>query len=107
MSAKNILDTILSIQPKDSSGGVGETREATVYRLADDMLSKLPKDYIPFEVRRLHDDYKCIPLNIDQICQFDDVQCFSNLLLRTQNNPRIIYYYTTGHCIWCVACELN
>ncbi|KAI8520037.1 Dynein heavy chain 5, axonemal [Branchiostoma belcheri] len=47
--AKDVLDTILSIQPKDSSGGVGETREAIVYRMADDMLDKLPKDYIPFE----------------------------------------------------------
>ena len=41
-----ILDSILSIQPKDSSGGTGETRESVVYRLADDMLDKLPNDYI-------------------------------------------------------------
>ncbi|XP_067366741.1 dynein axonemal heavy chain 5 isoform X3 [Channa argus] len=49
--AKDVLDTILSIQPKDSSSGRGETREAVVSRLADDMLEKLPPDYIPFEVR--------------------------------------------------------
>lgn len=48
--AKDVLDTILSIQPKDSSSGGGETREAVVVRLADDMLEKLPVDYIPFEV---------------------------------------------------------
>lgn len=48
--AKDVLDTILSIQPKDSSSGRGETREAVVSRLADDMLEKLPPDYIPFEV---------------------------------------------------------
>lgn len=48
--AKNCLDTILSIQPKDSSGGAGETRESVVNRLADDMLEKLPEDYIPHEV---------------------------------------------------------
>ena len=48
--AKNCLDTILSIQPKDSSGGAGETRESVVNRLADDMLDKLPEDYIPHEV---------------------------------------------------------
>ncbi|XP_061572400.1 dynein axonemal heavy chain 5 [Cololabis saira] len=49
--AKDVLDTILSIQPKDSSSGQGETREAAVSRLADDMLNKLPPDYVPFEVR--------------------------------------------------------
>lgn len=48
--AKDVLDTILSIQPKDSSSGSGETREAVVARLADDMLEKLPADYVPFEV---------------------------------------------------------
>ena len=48
--AKSCLDTILSIQPKDSSGGGGETREAVVQRLADDMLDKLPENYIAHEV---------------------------------------------------------
>lgn len=49
-AARDVLDTILSIQPKDSSGGGGETRESVVYRLSDDMLDKLPSDYDPFEV---------------------------------------------------------
>lgn len=52
--AKDVLDTILSIQPKDSSSGGGETREAVVGRLADDMLDKLPADYVPFEVSNHH-----------------------------------------------------
>lgn len=48
--AKEVLDTILNIQPKDSSAGTGETRESIVHRIADDMLNKLPDDYVPHEV---------------------------------------------------------
>ena len=48
-----MLETIVSIQPKDSSGTGGETREAVVYRLAEDMLLKLPSNYVPHEVRGL------------------------------------------------------
>lgn len=45
-----MLSTIVNIQPKDSSGGGGETRESIVYRLADDMLEKLPEDYVAHQV---------------------------------------------------------
>lgn len=48
--ARDVLDTILGIQPKDSSGGGDETREAVVARLAADMLEKLPPDYCSLEV---------------------------------------------------------
>uniref|UniRef100_A0A8D0EUF3 Uncharacterized protein n=1 Tax=Strix occidentalis caurina TaxID=311401 RepID=A0A8D0EUF3_STROC len=48
--ANETLSTIVSIQPKDSSTGGGETREAVVQRLADEMLEKLPPDYNPHEV---------------------------------------------------------
>ncbi|XP_028903091.1 dynein heavy chain 8, axonemal isoform X1 [Ornithorhynchus anatinus] len=50
-TASEVLETITNIQPKESGGGPGETREAIVYRLAEDMLSKLPPDYIPHEVK--------------------------------------------------------
>lgn len=53
-TAKDVLDTIMSIQPKDSGGGSGETRESVVTRQADDMLEKLPNDYIPHEVREFY-----------------------------------------------------
>ena len=48
--AQEALGTILDIQPKDSCGGGGETRETVVYKLADEMLEKVPPDYIPHEV---------------------------------------------------------
>uniref|UniRef100_A0A8C2TFR5 Dynein axonemal heavy chain 8 n=1 Tax=Coturnix japonica TaxID=93934 RepID=A0A8C2TFR5_COTJA len=50
-TAADVLDTITNIQPKESGSGPGETREAIVYRLAEDMLEKLPPDYIPHEVK--------------------------------------------------------
>uniref|UniRef100_A0A8C5KN64 Dynein, axonemal, heavy chain 8 n=1 Tax=Jaculus jaculus TaxID=51337 RepID=A0A8C5KN64_JACJA len=50
-TASAVLETITNIQPKESGGGVGETREAIVYRLSEDMLSKLPPDYLPHEVK--------------------------------------------------------
>ncbi|CAF3386329.1 unnamed protein product [Rotaria sp. Silwood1] len=50
-TADSILATIVNIQPKDAGAGGGETRESVVYRQCDDMLSKLPEDYIPHEVR--------------------------------------------------------
>ena len=49
-TANTMLATIVNIQPKDTAGSGGETRESMVYRLADDFLSKLPADYISHEV---------------------------------------------------------
>ncbi|KAI9150964.1 hypothetical protein H9P43_009579 [Blastocladiella emersonii ATCC 22665] len=43
--SQSMLETILSIQPKDSGGGSGETREDAVKRIANDLLSKLPDDF--------------------------------------------------------------
>ena len=47
---KEVLDTIMSIQPKDSSAGPGNTREDIVKDMAKDFLSKLPGDYAPHDV---------------------------------------------------------
>ena len=51
-TAKGLLDQIIEIQPKESGGGsAGESREAIVGRIAEDMLAKLPQLYSPFEVK--------------------------------------------------------
>lgn len=74
-TAKTILDTILNIQPKDSSAGTGDTREIVVYRLSDDMLEKLPNDYVPFEVKaRLQKMGPLAPMNIFLRQEIDRMQ---------------------------------
>ncbi|CAH8437868.1 unnamed protein product [Dicrocoelium dendriticum] len=50
-TANSMLAIIVNIQPKDSTGDSGETRESVVYGLANDILEKLPADYNPFEVK--------------------------------------------------------
>lgn len=47
----DMLFTIVSIQPKESSIGGGETRESLVERQAKEMLGKLPKDFDPYDVK--------------------------------------------------------
>ena len=66
--AKDVLDTIMSIQPKDSGSGSSKARESVVHRMASNMLSKLPEDYVPHEVRPhffLFVELQLIPLNVN------------------------------------------
>eukprot|EP00794_Sanderia_malayensis_P018805 gene18805-20701_t len=73
--AKDCLDLILSIQPKDSSSGGGETRESYVQRLADDMLEKLPANYASHEVRaRIQKMGSYAPMNIFLKQEIDRMQ---------------------------------
>lgn len=46
-----MLDTIISIQPKEAGVGSGESRETVVTRQAKDMLDKLPSPYDFFVVK--------------------------------------------------------
>ncbi|ELU05307.1 hypothetical protein CAPTEDRAFT_162628 [Capitella teleta] len=74
-TANTMLTTIVSIQPKDSGGSGGETRESVVYRLADDMLDKLPPDYVAHEVKdRLKKMGHLSPLNIFLRQELDRMQ---------------------------------
>lgn len=50
-TSAEVLNTITNIQPKESGGGSGVTRESIVYNMAEDMLNKLPPDYVPHQVR--------------------------------------------------------
>lgn len=73
--AASILDTVMSIQPKEGGGGGGETRESVVFRIAEDMLEKLPADYIQHEVKeRLKKMGHLHPLNIFLKQEIDRMQ---------------------------------
>lgn len=83
-TAKTVLDTILNIQPKESSGGTGETRESVVYRIAQDMLDKLPQDYIPHEVKaRLNKMDPLTSMNIFLRQEIDRMQKVISAVRRT------------------------
>ncbi|XP_055595824.1 dynein axonemal heavy chain 8 [Uranotaenia lowii] len=82
-----ILDTIISIQPKESSGGGGETREATVARLVKDMLKKVPPPYDPFAVKeRLRIMGHLGSMNIFLRQEIDRIQRIIHLVTVTLND---------------------
>ncbi|XP_052831159.1 dynein axonemal heavy chain 5-like [Octopus bimaculoides] len=74
-TAQSILDTILNIQPKDSSGGSGETRESIVYNISNDMLESLPADYVMFDVKAQLEKVGALePMNIFLRQEIDRMQ---------------------------------
>uniref|UniRef100_H2XPC8 AAA+ ATPase domain-containing protein n=1 Tax=Ciona intestinalis TaxID=7719 RepID=H2XPC8_CIOIN len=73
--ANDSLGTIVSIQPKESSGGSGETRESVVWKMAQEMLEKLPDDFLPHEVKsRLQKMGSIQPMNIFLRQEIDRMQ---------------------------------
>lgn len=87
--AQAILDTILSIQPKEGGNIRGsDTRESVVYRLADDMLEKMPKNYVDHEVREsLNRMGPLLPMAIFLRQEIDRMQ---RVILTVDNHTEII-----------------
>jgi dynein heavy chain len=85
---KEILDIIISVQPKESSGMSGETRESVVSRQVKDMISRLPQPYDEFEVKsRLIGDGKSpTPMNIFLRQEIDRIQKIILLVKSTLND---------------------
>ncbi|KAI3387946.1 hypothetical protein SNEBB_000651 [Seison nebaliae] len=89
-TAKKILDTILSVQPKDSTGTKGETRESVVYHRSTDMLNKLPDDYLKHEVKaRLQILGALQPMNIFLRQEIDRMQRVISLVRRTLTDLKL------------------
>jgi dynein heavy chain len=75
------LNTILDIQPKDSGGGGGETREEAVARMCKDFLEKLPADFVKHDVvDRLKAMGYYQPLNIFLRQEIDRMQAVIGLV---------------------------
>ncbi|KFQ24224.1 Dynein heavy chain 8, axonemal, partial [Merops nubicus] len=112
-TAADVLDTITNIQPKESGAGPGETREAIVYRLAEDMLEKLPPDYTPHEVKaRLITMGQLNPMNIFLRQEIDRMQKVIAIVRNTLNDLKLAiegtivmseastaYFLYMEHCI--------
>ena len=48
--AREVLETVSLIQPKEANLSNSETREDIIYRIANEMLEKMPPDYRHHEV---------------------------------------------------------
>ncbi|CAL7938026.1 unnamed protein product [Xylocopa violacea] len=76
-----VLDTIMSVQPKEAGAVGGESREIIVSRQAQDMLNKLPPSYDPFEVKqRLQILGATAPMNIFLKQEIDRIQVVIKLV---------------------------
>ena len=77
-TAKNILDQILDIQPKEGGGGGDkeESRESIVGRSSKDMLDKMPENYVPHQVKDAIEELggAMLPMNIFLQQEIDRMQ---------------------------------
>eukprot|EP00743_Colponemidia_sp_Colp-15_P005816 GILK01006251.1.p1 GENE.GILK01006251.1~~GILK01006251.1.p1 ORF type:complete len:1675 (+),score=351.95 GILK01006251.1:567-5027(+) len=88
-SAK-VLSVILSIQPKESGGSGGETREDAVLRIVVDLLSKLPKDFDKIYVAaQIRQQGGFLPLNIFLKQEIDRMQAVIALLRKSLSDLKL------------------
>jgi dynein heavy chain len=88
--SQRMLETIMSIQPKDSNTGSGETREDAVKRMANDFLSKLPEDFDKNKVKQcIHKQGGMKPLNIFLGQEVDRMQAVISVVRSTLNDLKL------------------
>ncbi|XP_034179159.2 dynein heavy chain 8, axonemal kl-3 [Osmia lignaria lignaria] len=86
-TTQTVLDTIMSVQPKEAGAEGGESREALVTRQSKDMLEKLPPPYDPFEVKyRLQILGSTAPMNIFLKQEIDRIEVVIELVNKMLNN---------------------
>eukprot|EP00698_Gefionella_okellyi_P008565 TRINITY_DN2129_c0_g1_i1.p1 TRINITY_DN2129_c0_g1~~TRINITY_DN2129_c0_g1_i1.p1 ORF type:complete len:4495 (+),score=1467.97 TRINITY_DN2129_c0_g1_i1:46-13530(+) len=82
--SNEILGTIMNVQPKESSGAGGETREETVLRTSSELLKKLPVDFNMIKVKAcIERQGGMTPLNVCLRQEVDRMQRVIGLVRRT------------------------
>ncbi|KAJ1345302.1 hypothetical protein BSLG_000815 [Batrachochytrium salamandrivorans] len=88
--SQRMLDTIMSIQPKDSGSGSGETREEAVKRMANDLLSKLPESFEKNRTKMMiQKQGGPKPLNIFLSQEIDRMQAVISAVMSTLSDLRL------------------
>ena len=86
-----ILDQIIRIQPKENTGvGKGATREDIVSKIAEEMLQKMPRDYVPHEVKQAIEKLGGVkPMNIFLKQEISRIQKILTLVKKTLTNLKL------------------
>ena len=86
-----VLDQIVRIQPKENTGASkGLTREFVVGKMAEEMLQKLPKDYVQHEVKAAIDKMGGVqPMNIFLRQEISRIQKILTLVKKTLTNLKL------------------
>nr|XP_042899545.1 dynein axonemal heavy chain 5 [Parasteatoda tepidariorum] len=84
-TANDVLDALIRVPPQDSASGV-ETKEDIVSKMAEEMLQKMPPEYVSHEVRRaLQEMGPLQPMNIFLRLELDRM----NKVLTTVRNDLV------------------